>query len=90
MTKTIGEKILSSIEVRSKTLLNNKFLISCLFLDPRFTHTLTPQQENDAVNHLKSIWDRTNDINSTGQLCSTPNSGSHQSVNSFFMKKMSC
>ncbi|XP_028898464.2 zinc finger BED domain-containing protein 4 [Zeugodacus cucurbitae] len=84
MTRTIGEKILSSIEMRSKILLNNKFLISCLFLDPRFQHTLTPQQKNYAVNHLKSIWDRINDINSTGQLCSTPNSGSHQSVNHFF------
>lgn len=61
LTKTIGNEILNSIEKRTKILFNNKFIVSCLFLDPRFQHIL-------------SIWDRLNSLHPTGNMCSTPNS----------------
>lgn len=65
-------------------MLNNKFLVSCLFLDPRFQHILSPQQKTDAINHLKSIWDRLYSLNPTGNMCSTPNSSFNQIDNFFY------
>ncbi|XP_070073977.1 uncharacterized protein [Drosophila takahashii] len=76
LSKAIGTQILNSIEKRTKALFSNKFIVSCLFLDPRFQHTLTVQQRSDAISHLKSIWDRLYDLNPTGNLCSTPASSS--------------
>lgn len=69
---------------RSKILFNNKFLISCLFLDPCFQHTLTAQQKTDAILNLKVIWDRINEMNSTGSLCTTPSLASNSPVDHFF------
>lgn len=83
LIKTIGNMILKSIETRTIMLFNNKFLISCLFLDPRFQHTLTAQQKTEAILHLKTIWDRIHEINPTGPLCSTPTSASTQTGNFF-------
>nr|XP_041632974.1 uncharacterized protein LOC121502915 [Drosophila kikkawai] len=84
LTKTIGNKILNSIEIRTKTLLYNKFVVSCLFLDPRFQHILSLQQKSDAINHLKSIWDRLYNLNPLGHMCSTPNSSFNQMNNYIF------
>ena len=82
LTKTIGKNILNSYEKRTKTFLKNKFLLSCLFLDPWFQHKLTSEQRIDATNHLKAIWDRLSEFDST--LASTPNSILSQSENHFF------
>ncbi|XP_050338888.1 zinc finger BED domain-containing protein 4-like [Bactrocera neohumeralis] len=84
LTKTIGNQIISSIEKRTEILLKNKFVISCLFLDPRFQHILSLQQKNDAIIHLKYIWDRLCSLNPTGNMCTTPNSSKTQMENYFF------
>lgn len=55
-----------------------------MFLDPRFQHILSPQQKTDAINHLKSIWDRLYSLNPTGNMCSTPNSSFNQIDNFFY------
>lgn len=75
--------ILQSIEKRTKTLFNNKFLVSCLFLDPRFQHTLAVQQKVEATGHLKAIWDRIQEINPIGPLCAPPTSAFLQADYSF-------
>lgn len=79
--------ILQSIEKRTKTLFNNKFLVSCLFLDPRFQHTLAVQQKVEATGHLKAIWDRIQEINPIGPLCAPPTSAFLQADNSFDEKE---
>ena len=53
-----------------------------MFLDPWFQHKLTSEQRIDATNHLKAIWDRLSEFDST--LASTPNSILSQSENHFF------
>lgn len=58
--KLLGDLILKSFDKRSTTLLNNDILISCLYFDPRFQHTLTDVQRIRAINYLKKIM---------GQIC---------------------
>lgn len=81
---TIGKMILESIQKRTETLMNSKCLIACLYLDPRFQHKLTVLQRIDAIQYLKTIWDRINELNSADALCVTPNSTFNQSNNHFF------
>jgi len=56
--KTIGEKLLESFERRSLKLMDNAGLNACLFLDPRFHHTLSPTKRQEAVKYLKHIWEK--------------------------------
>lgn len=84
MTQTIGKLIMQSFEKRTPTLLSNCSLVACLYLDPRFQHTLTAKQKVDAIHYLKRTWDRINEINPGGIVCSTPNSISHNNHNQFF------
>ncbi|XP_036323039.1 uncharacterized protein LOC118736966 [Rhagoletis pomonella] len=76
LIKTIGDMILQSFEKRTNTLMRNNSLMSCLYLDPRFHHTLTANQKMEATQYLKTIWDRINETN--------PNSSAHQTPNQFF------
>ncbi|XP_017491927.1 PREDICTED: uncharacterized protein LOC108380071, partial [Rhagoletis zephyria] len=84
LIKTIGDMILQSFEKRTNTLMRNNSLISCLYLDPRFHHTLTANQKMEATQYLKTIWDRINETNPGGIAHSTPNSSAHQTPNQFF------
>ncbi|XP_037881437.1 uncharacterized protein LOC119632553 [Glossina fuscipes] len=50
--------LLQSFEDRSKEILRHKHLYACLFLDPRFQHTLTLQEKLEAISYLKQLWNR--------------------------------
>ncbi|KAI8116039.1 hypothetical protein CVS40_11832 [Lucilia cuprina] len=44
-----------NMENKTKKLLNNEILVSCLYLDPRFYHTLTPTQKHEATNTVTPL-----------------------------------
>lgn len=85
--QTIGDMIVQSFEKRTKTLMGNNSLIACLYLDPRFHHTLTTKQKIEATKYLKTVWNRINEINpgplTQDIICSTPNSSVHQPTTQF-------
>uniref|UniRef100_A0A1I8PD83 HAT C-terminal dimerisation domain-containing protein n=1 Tax=Stomoxys calcitrans TaxID=35570 RepID=A0A1I8PD83_STOCA len=56
--KKIAGTLLHSMEIRQTQLLDNENLISCLYLDPRFHHTLTATQKQDAAMHLNKLYER--------------------------------
>lgn len=45
----------NSMKNRSKKLLDNEILKSCLYLDPRFQHTLTATDKELAIKYLKKF-----------------------------------
>ncbi|XP_053968436.1 uncharacterized protein LOC128869858 [Anastrepha ludens] len=58
LSHTIGKNLLRNIEIRTSKLLTNDSLNACLFLDPRFNHTLTADKRADAITYLKKLYDR--------------------------------
>ncbi|XP_017140741.1 uncharacterized protein LOC108154836 isoform X1 [Drosophila miranda] len=70
LTTTIGNIILNSIDKRTTKFMNSKRLVSCLYLDPRFHHTLTAEQKVQARDYLKQIWDRITELNPEVTSCS--------------------
>ncbi|XP_005177488.1 uncharacterized protein LOC101896684 [Musca domestica] len=52
----IAQELMNSIEARTKTLLENDRFTGCLYLDPRFQHTLNLPQKTMAVEYLKKLW----------------------------------
>lgn len=50
--------LLQSFESRSKEMLHHKHFYGCLFLDPRFQHTLNLEQKLEAISYLKQLWNR--------------------------------
>ncbi|XP_037950632.1 uncharacterized protein LOC119681494 [Teleopsis dalmanni] len=54
----IGTDLLNNIETRTAKLLTNKSLNACLYLDPRFSHTLSVEKKDEAVIFLKRLYDR--------------------------------
>lgn len=52
----ISSEMLKSMESRSKEILNKGYFEACLYLDPRFHHTLTKQDKNKAFLYLKKLW----------------------------------
>lgn len=56
--KTLGQLTLQFIEKRSVLLFKNDILISCLYFDPRFQHTLNFSQKERAVSCLKNLWNK--------------------------------
>ncbi|KAM7358160.1 uncharacterized protein ACRADG_003215 [Cochliomyia hominivorax] len=49
-------ELLKSIENRSNELLNHDYHKACLYLDPRFQHTLSKREKIFAVDYLNQIW----------------------------------
>ncbi|XP_073836253.1 uncharacterized protein [Musca autumnalis] len=52
----IALELQNSIENRTKTLLEQDRFTGCLYLDPRFQHTLNLSQKMTAVEYLKKLW----------------------------------
>ncbi|KAM7358156.1 uncharacterized protein ACRADG_003211 [Cochliomyia hominivorax] len=52
----ISKELLNAIEIRSKDILNKDYYKACLFLDPRFHHTLKIETKNNAIDYLKKLW----------------------------------
>lgn len=60
----IAQSLLHCMENRTKKLLQNESLISCLYLDPRFNHTLTQTQRLQASTFLKKLYEKIKNISS--------------------------
>lgn len=56
--KILGDSILKHIATRSEKLLANEVLKACLYIDPRFQHTLSDSEKKLAIAYLKRVWDR--------------------------------
>lgn len=71
----IAHILLESIEKRTMKLLENEGINACLFMDPRFHHTLTGEKRTEATIYLKKIWDKVKALNtkeSTSSTCVNP------------------
>ncbi|XP_053951090.1 uncharacterized protein LOC128858666 [Anastrepha ludens] len=73
MAKKIGNKILKSMEKRTSELLENESLNACLFLDPRFHHTLSSKKRLKAVIYLNNLWEKLCSFSPTSQLVPNDN-----------------
>lgn len=51
-----ANKLVKCLEDMEQFIMNNKVLLSAVFLDPRFKITLNEIQYNMAISHLISIW----------------------------------
>lgn len=52
----LGISIVKNIEKREERILNNKLMVSAVYLDPRYNILLSTEQKNDAVIYLSQIW----------------------------------
>ncbi|XP_023303115.2 uncharacterized protein LOC111685109 [Lucilia cuprina] len=59
-TTALSTQLLNIIEARTKELLDKDCFDACLYLDPRFHHTLGDEKKAKALNYLKEIWSRSN------------------------------
>ncbi|XP_037807532.1 uncharacterized protein LOC119600994 [Lucilia sericata] len=59
-TTALSTQLLNIIEARTKELLDKDCFDACLYLDPRFHHTLSVEKKAKALNYLKEIWSRSN------------------------------
>ncbi|XP_075162572.1 uncharacterized protein LOC142235198 [Haematobia irritans] len=66
--KRIGTALLNSMEERMSHLLVEKSFNACLFLDPRFHHTLSVEQRQEAIDYLKCIWEKIRDTSNDETL----------------------
>ncbi|KAM7356073.1 uncharacterized protein ACRADG_001927 isoform 2-T2 [Cochliomyia hominivorax] len=60
---SILKGLLDSIETRSKDFLNKNYFQACLYMDPRFHHTLTNENKTFAVEYLKKLWNHSKVFN---------------------------
>ncbi|XP_036329024.1 uncharacterized protein LOC118741222 [Rhagoletis pomonella] len=70
MVNKIGKKILESIEKRTSKLLENESLNACLYLDPRFHHTLNLTKRQQAVVYLNHLWEKLCSVADPSELVS--------------------
>ncbi|TMW47899.1 hypothetical protein DOY81_007022 [Sarcophaga bullata] len=56
--QVIGETLLESIRKRLDSFLKHERFVACLYLDPRFQHTLNTSQRALAHSFLKKLWTR--------------------------------
>lgn len=60
----LGQSILKHMHDRESTLLDNKLMLSSVFLDPRYNFLLSEVQKQNAVIHLCELWCRIDEMSS--------------------------
>jgi hypothetical protein len=56
--KKLKKCLLESVKKREKKLLDNAGFLSAMYLDPRFTHTLSAEKKSRAITFLKNVWEK--------------------------------
>lgn len=51
-----SKNLVQCLIIRERYILNNRVLLSAMYLDPRFKNMLTQQQSTDAIDHLIKVW----------------------------------
>ncbi|KAE9523319.1 hypothetical protein AGLY_016267 [Aphis glycines] len=56
LNNEFSNKLVQCLRSREQNIMNNQVLLAAIFLDPRFSITLTEDQCNIAITHLINIW----------------------------------
>ncbi|TMW46156.1 hypothetical protein DOY81_008762, partial [Sarcophaga bullata] len=81
--RIIAATLLQKMEDRTLEMLKNEIFVACLYLDPRFNHTLTAMQKLAAISYLKKLYEKisTKTANETKNLESSDDK--HKMIENF-------